>query len=158
MKVEMIKTLPLLTIPLLAATPSVVLSQGNSCTYHDRNEVLLIRLLPYEVAHREEAAHQIVIDTHTGIGTAGRHTATDLGRGPPNQLSVMSEPAPTLRHRAAVIKALFGDPALDHRAQCPGPRRSPRSNGLGIIFEVSRRVDHVVDRRQMIGPSLGVGG
>jgi hypothetical protein len=35
MKVEMIETLPLLTIPLLGATPSEVLAQRNSCTYRD---------------------------------------------------------------------------------------------------------------------------
>jgi hypothetical protein len=60
MKVEMIKTIPLLTIPLLAATPSVVLSQANSCTYCDRNEALLIRWLPIDVAPWGVAAHQIV--------------------------------------------------------------------------------------------------
>ena len=84
--VEMIKTLPLLTIPLLlllGATPSVVLAQSDSCTYRDRNKTLLIRRLPHVVARRAVVARQIDRSTTTG----GR--ATDVGRGLPDHLGVM---------------------------------------------------------------------
>jgi hypothetical protein len=53
----MIKTLLLLTTPVLGATPSVILTHSDSCTCRDRNEVLLIRLMPKDVAHRAVAAY-----------------------------------------------------------------------------------------------------
>jgi hypothetical protein len=92
-------------------------------TYRDRNEVLLIRCLPNDVAPRAVLAHQIV------IGTAGRHTATDLGRSLPYHLRVMTGRIPILLCQyAAVPKRLFVDPAHDHCTQ-----RIPRTYHLSIV-------------------------
>jgi hypothetical protein len=139
-------------LTLLVAIPQV-------CVPHiqEPEVLLLIRQVTLYVAHREEAAHQKV----TAI-TTGCHTTTDFGRRPPDQLSVMREPAPTRRERAAVIKVLFVDPEVEHRYQrrvhIYGVMGARVSSGLGIISEVSRRVERAVERRLIVGPSLGVGG
>jgi hypothetical protein len=52
-----LKTPPLLTIPLLGAIPSVVLAQNDSVVLA-RNEVLLVRLLPKDVARLVVTAYQ----------------------------------------------------------------------------------------------------
>jgi hypothetical protein len=136
-------------------------------TYRDRNEALLIRCLPNEVAHRKEAAHQKVIDLAVLIlYGAGRHTATDFGRRPPDQLSVMPvivrRSAILLHRRAWDIICFFVDPEVEHRYQrrvhIYGVMGSRLSSGLGIISEVSRRVERAVERRLIVGPSLGAGG
>ncbi len=122
--------------------------------------LLLIRCLPKDVAHRNEAAHQKVIDT------VGSHTATDFGRRPPDQLSVMPvivRRSAILLHRGAWdIICLFVDPEVEHRYQrrvhIHGVMGARVSNGLGIISEVSRRVERAVKRRLIVGPSLGAGG
>jgi hypothetical protein len=120
--------------------------------------LLLIRCLPNVVAHRKEAAHQKVIAI-----TTGRHTTTDFGRRPPDQLRVMTDRSPILLCQwAAVIILLFVDPEVEHRYQrrvhIYGVVGSRLSSGLGIISEVSRRVERAVERRLIVGPSLGAGG
>jgi hypothetical protein len=95
-----------LIIPLLGATPSVVLAL--STTYRDRNKTLLIRRLPHVVARRAVVARQIDRSTTTG----GR--ATDVGRGLPDHLGVMTGRIPIRfrENRAAVPLCFFVDPAL----------------------------------------------
>ncbi|MGA9151946.1 MAG: hypothetical protein WBZ36_15315 [Candidatus Nitrosopolaris sp.] len=105
----MIKTLPLLTMPLLGATSSVVLAQSDSCSYRDRNEALLIRLLHKDVARLVVAAHQ----NAEWMTTTTADPATDRGCVPPDHLRVMTDRL-VCRYirsdRAAVIIVLFGDP------------------------------------------------
>jgi len=55
-------------------------------TYLDRNEVLLIRLLPKDVAWRAVLTHQ---NAEWMTTTGG--PATDRGRGPPDHLRVMPD-------------------------------------------------------------------
>ena len=105
-KVEMIKTLPFLTIPLLGATPSVVLAPSDSCTYRDRNEVLLIRGTRV-ITRRAVAAHQNA--EWMTITTGGR--ATHGFRGIPDHLRVMTGRwITTDACNAAVPILLFVDP------------------------------------------------
>jgi hypothetical protein len=210
----MIKTLPLPTIPLLGATPSVVLAHSDSwvltvtgargssnmvaarrccrtgcsgtpeshCHYYrspyrkfvyhvQEPEVLLIRQLTRPVARQVEAAHQKVTDLAVLIlYGAGRHTATDLLFVAPDDLRVMTvnlavRPYGTIIDRGAWdIIALFVDPEVEHRYQ----RRVHIYGVMGCIHgnDLAKRpsllsigcVECFVERRQMFGPSLGVGG
>jgi len=74
---------------------------------------LLIRVLPIRVARWAVAAHQKLESTL--ITDGGR--ATDIGRGPPDHLRVMTAHFPggtPTRERATVPIVLFGDPAIHH--------------------------------------------
>ena len=83
-------------------------------TYRDRNEALLIRFLPNDVARLAVAAVQNVPSIRSATG--GR--ATNLGRCIPDHLRVMTDQwvswAPIITDQLAVIIILFGDPALLH--------------------------------------------
>src|SRR3954453_20690508 len=74
------------------------------CTYRNRKEVLLIRLLPNDVTRRAVSAGQNIISTITGVSTTHR------GRVPPDHLRVMKR----LTHRFAVIIVLLGYPSTEH--------------------------------------------
>lgn len=72
---------------------------------------LLIRVLPVVVARRAVAAYQKLESTL--ITDCGR--ATDIGRGPPDHLRVMSMRIIAIEvERGEVIAILFGRSALHH--------------------------------------------
>src|SRR6188472_3646656 len=121
------------------------------CTYRNRKEVLLIRLLPNDVTRRAVSAGQNIISTRTGVST------TDRGRVPPDHLRVMKR----LTRRFAVIIVLLGYPSTEHfldRSYCSISRVAQvnvftLSVPVGIVGVLL--VD-IAERRQMFGPSLGI--
>jgi hypothetical protein len=133
---------------------------------------LLVRALPIIVARRAVAAHQKL--EFTLITGGGR--ATDIGRGPPDHLRVMTAHFPggtPTRGRAAVPIALFGGPAIHHvgrrivvRAAGPKVLTLARSlficrvDELGFPAEGSPAIIRRQgwERRQMVGLTLRAGG
>lgn len=126
-------------------------------TYRDRNEALLIRRLPKDVARRGVPAHQNREPQR--ITTTGG-PATDLSRGPPDHLRVMVCPSVSISlcrgiEVAAVIIILFGDPSPPVHRLSVIRRADDPCNVFTIVSEGSAasRVGELAHRRQMVNLS-----